>query len=279
MGASGKYRPKFKAADFPRPDLSTPTGLRTAARHITNVYEASSPAAHQAGKLWYPKVHDAVRKGVRGTHLTPMQGAGLVAAVSPNMDFERNNIGAFAEMHALKGHQWDAIKRSAERNPGPGHQRTPEATDALKGLSISTAADAALLKAHRIYVGGEHPDDVLNRRTSPKTNAFAHAIHEPEGKSGMVTIDGRAHDIANNEMWPWTYSGRGIDSAALPSGKPTRYEHFENAYRTAAGAVDEHPNAMQAITWMGGKEIETSAPTKSGKPRVKGVARKRTPYV
>ena len=288
---------RHRAEDFPKPDLTNPTQFRASVRHISNLHAFGSPEEHEAGRLWYPKVHDAVSSGIHRTHLSHLQGSGLVAAVSPNMNFDKNNIEAFDEMHRLNGRQWAAIAKSANTNPGHGHQRTQEASDALRHhvtgrpLSISAAADNALLKAHRIY-SGEDPDTVMPPQTSPKTNAFTHAIHDPSGR-GLTTIDGRAHDIANNEMWPWMYSGRGISSSKLPSatklkkdgtpgslfGKRSRYESFSDAYHEASGAADIDPHAMQASTWLTGKRIETSGTTKAGNPRTKGVARRRQPYL
>lgn len=263
-----------KAADFPRQDLANPSQFRLAVQHIANVHQMATPEQRTASRQWYPKVHDAVSKGIKGSGLSHKSGSGLVAALSPNMDFDKVNIPAFGELKHINSGQWDAIHRSAES----GGRRTPEASDALRGMSLSQVADSALVKAHRI-IRGEDPEDVMPRMGSPKTNSFMSNIHDPHG-SPHVTIDGRAHDIGQNEMWPWTYSGRGISSAGTKTGKKTRYEHFEDAYRTAASAVgEEHPSAMQAITWEQGKRIEKSAPTKSGAPRKIGVRRERQPYV
>ena len=60
---------------------------------------------------WYGQVHDAVGKS--GLGLT--RGAGIVAAVSPNMDFENNNIHALREVQEMKPEHWDLIRR---RRPG-----------------------------------------------------------------------------------------------------------------------------------------------------------------
>lgn len=290
----GGYFPKFRAADFPKHDLTNPSQFRLAVQHIANIHGVATPAERQFGKEWYPRVHDAVAKGIKGTSMSHRAGSGLVAAVSPNMDFEKNNIHAFDELHSLKQSDWDTIHQSASQVMPKGVRRTrsPEADNVLRGMSIATSPDSNLVKAHRI-LRGEDPDTVLNRNTAPKTNSFMDNITDPHG-SKHVTIDGRAHDIAQNEMWPWTYSGRAINSADLPSakklkkngepganfGKKTRYENFEDAYRHASNVVgDAHPTETQAITWATGKRIETSFPTKSGAPRVKGVARKRTLYL
>jgi hypothetical protein len=259
------------AANFPNVDLSNPRQFKSAVDNIRNLYNATPEQVRRTGAQWYDRVNEATAKGVRGTQMSTLSGAGLVAAVSPNMDWERNNIDAFKELHSLKGGDWASIADSAA-----GRSRSGEASRVLNGLSISTTSDANLIKARRI-MDGEHTDDVLSRRTAPKTNSFAHNIAEPQ-TNGHVTIDGRAHDIAANRLQPWT-SNRGIGSAALPTGKTTRYEHFENAYRSAAQSLAEQhgvlhlPHQLQAVVWEGGKGIERAGTTKKGTPRLKGVSR------
>lgn len=244
-----------------------PARKRQVVANIMAVHDQGTPEEHQAGSLWYPKVHDATEKGVRQHGLdSTLHGAGIVAAVSPQMDWDNNNIHAFSELAGLKSHQWDAISRSSQ-----GEKRNPEAAGILHGMSISRAPDSGLLKAKRI-MDGEHPDTVLNPRTAPKTNSFAHNIADPSRKMSphdsakpLATIDGRAHDIGVNRYLPWE-AARGISSmSAKPSGT-TRYEHFASAYHSAAniaGAESGHdmaPSEMQARTWVIGKRMERTAP-------------------
>jgi len=247
-------------------NMSSPQSQRLAATNIANVYDRTPADQQAAGRLWYPKVHDATAKGARQLNLPVHHAAGIVAAVSPNMDWDKNNIDAFSELSSLKPHEWATIHAAHGGNEAAKAAVKPM----LKGKGISAAPVANLVKAHRI-MSGEHPDVVLPQRTAPKTNAFARNIADP-GTHGPVTIDGRAHDIAVNSLRPWKV-GRGIDSAATPTGKTTRYEHFENAYRTAASAVGEAPHDMQAITWVGGKARERAGVTKAGTPRKVGVQR------
>lgn len=254
-----------KKADYPNVDLSTSQQLRHAVQNIHNVYRLASPQAKASGRGWYGAVNEAVVKGVRRTSTDTLGGAGLVAAVSPNMDWDNHNIAALKELHSLKRADWASLQRG-DRSP-------------LTGMSISRATDDGLAKAHRI-MEGEHVDTVLDRRTAPKTNAFAHNINLEDD---VVTIDGRAHDIAANRLQPWTMD-RGIGSASLKSGKRSRYEHFESAYRGAADVINQTeggsltPYQVQAVTWEAGKEIERSGLTKAGKPRKIGVARTGQPY-
>lgn len=253
---------------LPPVDMSDVRSQRMAAQNISTVFNAAPRQVHDAGVRWYSDVHEATSKGVRGTSTDVHRGAGLVAAVSPQMDWDNRNIHAIKELHTLKEEHWKAIERG---------DRTP-----LQGMSIAAASTHSLMKAKRL-MEGEDVDDVLTRRTAPKTHSFAHNIAHPD-VAGHVTIDGRAHDIATNRLQGWE-QGRGIGSAALPSGKTTRYEHFEKTYRTAADALTRQhgreylPHEIQAVTWEMGKVLERSGTTKAGNPRKVGVRRSGQPYV
>lgn len=229
---------------------------RTAIRRVRNIFDATPDEVRQAGEHWYDNVHEAAAKAANVTPgRTVKHAAGLVAAVSPNMDWEKNNINAFDEVSSLSGRQWQAISRSV----AAGH-RTDEAREALRGMSISTAPDSNLLKAHRIWDLGEDFEDVLPRNGAPKTNSFAHNIWQPH-VAGPVTIDGRQADITVDAMRPWAM-GRGIYSAALKTGKQTRYEAYEDHVRGATDAINRSsgthllPHQVQAVVWEGAKPIE-----------------------
>jgi hypothetical protein len=278
-GSSAPRTPTGRASQvgfssmYPKIDFGNPDQFRHAVRNVQRVHDLTPEQIRRSGESWYPRVHEAVTKGVRGTSMTPEHGAGVVATLSPQMDWSARNIPAFKELGSLKSGHWDVIRRSAEAGT-----RTPEARELLRGKSLAHASDIGLMRAHRI-MSGEHPLDVISRQTAPKEHSFYHNIAFPD-RPTHVTIDYRAHDVAANRMYPAAFSGRGISSAALKTGKPTRYEHVENVYRQAAAGRDiELPHTLQAITWEAGKHIETSAPTKTGAPRVKGVARKGQPYV
>lgn len=230
------------------------------------MHESAPAEVRASGMHWYEDVHEAVAKGVKGTSTDVRRGAGIVAAVSPQMDWEGKNIHAIPELHSMRRDDWDKVLRG---------DRTP-----LAGMSIKQADQKGLTKAHRL-MEGEDIDDVLVRKGAPKTNSFAHNIADPD-VAGPVTVDGRAHDIAINKMTPWM-TGRGIGSAGSSRG-PTRYEHLEHSYRQAADALTRlHggeilPHQVQAVTWEAAKRLERAGTTKAGKPRKQGPARTGQPY-
>lgn len=226
---------------------------RTVSRRLRNMYEAAPDEVKQAGHDWYPKVNKAVTSAVSGTSKSVRAGAGVVAAVSPNMDWERDNIAAFDELSSLKGRQWEAIHDSAKQGT-----RTKAAADILQGMGLAKAPDSNLVKAHRIWHGGEDFEDVLSRRTAPKTNSFARNIADPS-TSRDVTVDGRHADIVVDSMRPWKNSGvsnRGISSANLAKGGSTRYENYEAQTARVADSLEIPPHALQATVWEMGKSVE-----------------------
>lgn len=279
-------------------DLDDPEIRQRGVRALVNQYEQTPSGILMRGQQWYPKVQAATEKGVRehfGSSLSsPLAGPGMVAAVSPNMDWDRNNIDAFGELARLPSHAWSAIESSAKQssqarkyNKGLQEQRdagvegVPEdaptgrstrAWAALQGLGIAKAPDANLLKANKIMQGVD-PEKVITRGSAPKTHSFMHNI---AGNDMYVTIDGRAHDMLVNQMRPWE-SGRGINSAALKTGGTTRYEHAEGIYKDAAKFITAHnvrtgqrvdlqPHHLQAILWEYGKHIERTMNTTPQRP-------------
>lgn len=236
----------------------------------------------EEGMRWYPTAHETIASSGRDVDLKPRAAHGVVAAVSPNMDFDNRNVGALRDIRNLDESDWAMIHRSAQLGPGgKAQKRLPEVAAMLKekAPSISGAYDPALVKAHRI-LRGEDPDIVLDRRGAPKTNSFFHNLHEPH-ISNYVTVDGRHFDIVNNERHPWNMSGRGISSAMNVRGGQTRYENIEELTRVLTNRIsDRDPryrgaafHDTQAVYWLGGKAIE-----RGGTLQGKGAKRQGQPY-
>lgn len=257
-----------------------PQHFAATARRLANFGMALPDHIVNEGREWYPAVREATRQGAKDIGISAHAGAGIVAAVSPNMDFDNNNIHALGEITQLRPEHWAMINRSDEQVRGGG-KRIPEVTSMMREVapSISAAYDANLVKAHRI-LNGENFESVLNRRTSPKANSFARNIWDPN--STDVTVDGRHHDIIANSRMGWTNYNRGIGSAGLTRGR-SRYEEMEEATRVAASIMsDQDPRFAgasgadaQAVMWLGGKQVE-----RGWNPnRKQGDARRGQPYM
>ena len=235
-------------------NLDDPMEFASGVQNVVNVIRATPVADVHRGQVWYPKVHEAADKARRGTSMSLRQNAGVIAATSPNMDFEAVNIHALREVHKIKRAGWETIIQSSMQ----GGKRSPAAQDVLKGLSIASNTDENLVKAHRI-MQGEDLDDVLHPVNAPKTNSFANNIEDPVGERFTgLTIDGRAHDIVRNQMLPWGTT-RSIGGSA-PARR--RYSQFEEVHHAAREVVQDALHipapgpAIQAIAWVGGKHLE-----------------------
>lgn len=249
--------------------------MRVMMRRTRNLYDAAPGEVKEAGMQWYGRVHSAAKKAVRGVPGRDVShAAGVIAAVSPNMDWERDNIAAFDELKGLSNRQWQAIHDSDSQAPiinAEGKRkkapRNEAAVEALSGLSLSKASDSNLIKAHRIWVKGENTNLVIPRRTAPKTNSFADNITRPD-TSESVTVDGRDSDMKVDAARPWQ-DGRGIYSASLLNNAQSRYEDYEEATVRVARQEGIRPNQLQAITWEFGKNIERNhdPSRKMGAPR------------
>lgn len=274
------------------PDDKTPEKFITAtARRLVNMGLHLPEHVIQSGKEWYPRVHEIARNAVgmetaEGRKIgNTATAAGIIAAVSPNLEFEDRNAHALTQLSRLDTSDWAMIQRSAEaKQPGTSKQapRHPEVRAMLaeKAPSLNASYDTSLLKARRL-LNGEQISDVLPLSSSPKTHHFAFNILNPHEDTG-VTVDFRHHDIVANRMLPPKGAGRGISSAGLKTaGRRSRYEDIEHITRMATGRISKmddrfhgiNPHDLQAILWMGGKHIETL-----GGARKIGVKRQGQPY-
>lgn len=228
------------------------------------------------GRLWYKNVNRISAEDARSAGLSPSQGHGIVAAVSPNLEFEGRNVNAIGQLAKLDESDWNLVRLSAARRTATNKAmpRLPEVTEMLreKAPNLVASYDTGLVKAHRI-MQGEQWRNVLKPSKGPKgfygkTGHFAFNIEEPEEDTG-VTIDYRHHDIIANRMMP-PKDKRGLEAAG-------RYTTIESITRNAAASAARRdprfagilPHDMQAVLWVGGKYIETQGGARGvGVPRV-----------
>jgi len=194
--------------------------------HVENIigkYKEAPEEMLKGGHEWYSKAHDEASRVGGGD---PRKGAGIIAALSPLNNWERN----VAESHEL-------IKT---------------------GTVASALLPANVEKARRIH-SGEDPEKVLGGN---KVKSFFHNIHDPSNPL-PVTIDRHAYDIAVGN--PFVGAGGGKAQRNItegPSGHTPmsedlglsamgRYKHFTHAYQTAAGELGvDLPHKVQATTWV-----------------------------
>ena len=269
-------------------DITSGQQFRAVTNRMTTMGLHLPDSAVEEGLNWFPSVHEVVNKQASNIDVPPSQAAGIVAAVSPNMNFDARNIKALDEIRNITPEGWDMVRAKTKIKAPDGkiiYRRLPETGAMLKEVapSLASAYDTSRLKAESI-LGGQPWREVLSARTSPKTYAFAENIEDPTSTS--VTIDGRAADIVANQRRDWK-ADRGIGTANLVSGKESRYERHERAYQSATSELSQQdtrftgatPKDVQAVLWVGGRGVERSQPTKSGGQRKVGEARVGQPYV
>lgn len=193
--------------------------------HVENIidkYKQAKTEMVKGGHEWYSKAHDIANElGKGNVH----KGAGIIAALSPLSDWERN---------------------------------VSEAKELTKTGTVKSALlPANVEKARRIHEG-EEPEKVLGGN---KVKSFFHNISDPSNPH-HVTIDRHAHDIAVGNPFIGAGGKGGVSKVANASGnKPMsedlglsamgRYKHFVHAYTTAAGELGvDIPHKVQATTWV-----------------------------
>ena len=184
--------------------------------NILSTFDRATAAEIDAGKSWY------LAANALAWEIDPMRpynGAGVIAALSPRLRWDKNE--AYARLaYSLKGYD---ISEVANYIPTLNNSRT---------------------KALRM-VNGEHVSAVLGKGL--KTNAFWDNILNPY-TSEAVTVDKHAFDIANGVRTG--YSTVITDKA---------YREVANLYREAAHIVGIAPLHMQAITWISWRNMNAGA--------------------
>ena len=187
--------------------MSAHTAPAPSVANVLSVFDSATSAEVAEGKSWY------LAANALAWEIDPMRpwnGAGVIAALSPRLRWDKNE--AYARLaYSLKGYD---IGEVASYIPALGNSRT---------------------KALRM-VNGEHVSDVIGGGL--KTNAFWDNILNPY-TSEAVTVDKHAFDIANGVRTG--YSTVITDKA---------YREIASLYREAAHIVGIAPLHMQAITWV-----------------------------
>jgi len=188
--------------------------------HVQNIigkYKEASPELLKGGSEWYERAHEEAKK-VGGGDVR--RGAGIIAALSPLNDWDRN----VAQAHELR--------------------KTGNVSGALLPENV--------MKAQKIHAG-QDPHEILGGH---KVRSFFENIHDPSNKE-PVTIDRHAYDIAMGH--PFVGTGRkstprgeaGKMSPDIGLSAMGRYQHFVHAYKTAAEHLGvDVPNKAQAVSWV-----------------------------
>lgn len=192
---------------------------------LLKVYRQASETELTSGLTWYHTAHERAYTLAQKFCVSLPRVAGIVAALSPGREWERNVKDADEVLAALRGGR-----------PMP---------------TVGTYGRPNREKAAAIF-RGENPLDLFNSGRYFKTKNFYLNILEPENPT-PVTIDRHAYCAAY-----------GIDSQveqALSTGiRGGLYNQLAEEYRTAAAKVGVRPNQFQAVVWVTWKRLKAEEP-------------------
>lgn len=189
--------------------------------NILSVYHKATSEEIEEGMYWYTKAYH-LGLGMAQRHgFMQYQCAGVIASLSPGMEWGRNIINA-----NLLIEEYSSGKRGED----------------LPMLAVYNRD--AVRKAEKFLEPLSLPMDLLNRDTGPKTWAFYSLIACPESEE--VCIDRHAKCLALNIT-------KGRDKNSLV--KPGEYGYIAQHYRAVAEELGLIPNQLQAITWVTWKRL------------------------
>lgn len=187
-----------------------PKAVRRYARNIERVLLSAAPHEVSDGVTWYARASAECRALALELRLPYATVVGAVAALSPQVRWERNLLGA---------------------------------RQVLTGAPVSVAAYRANIDKARRIAAGENPARVLS---GPKVLAF-YALILTAGATNDVCIDSIAilialgiapgPDVANEDAAPFF-------------NRPVTLRAIRAAYRRVARRRGLRPHAVQAITWL-----------------------------
>lgn len=190
-------------------------------KNLLSIYLLASPEDIKAGKAWYGNARKYAKSLARKYNVSLDIAAGVIAALSPGQEWEKNKRSADEFMREY---------RNCDRCT-------------LARLDLATYGNGPIQKAYAIANGAP----IGPTLHGPKTTAFYRAIVDP--MSPDVVIDGHAKSAALGVRYGNHNNGVKVER--------NEYSHLEHAYRIAAATVGLTPNQFQAIIWIVWKKQPT----------------------
>lgn len=179
--------------------------------NLTQYVECATDAQFDEGKTWYISARCTAKSLANEYGLTLVQTSGIIAALSPRNNWDRNLIDAQAVLNCYRENgNIDSVKTSTY--------------------------GANKIKAWRI-ANGESPIDVLG---GDKVCAFYDNILNAECLDSQVTVDVWAARAAVAEMG--TKNELNIDSSL--------YDKVRQAYQAVASKIGITAKQLQAVIWV-----------------------------
>lgn len=187
--------------------------------NIRKVYNQATADEREQGLYWYQTAHNDAQVIADRHGVTVSQAAGVIAAISPGLEWGLNLIQADEFIKAYKaGSKLPMIGVYGRKN---------------------------MTKAKQILYGKEVYDALPT--TGPKTYAFFRCIEGSQGTS-LVVIDRHAKCLAYYQL---------TDRDKFSAVRLGEYDYLVRHYRHVAEQLDLIPHQLQAITWVTWKRIVT----------------------
>jgi hypothetical protein len=187
--------------------------------NLRRIYAMAMEEEKAIGLNWYPSAWEQCKIIAGRQEVNPVKVAGVVAALSPGMEWGRNLVVA-EDLIKL----WKAGKEIPS--------------------SLSVYGYGAIRKAKRI-LEGELPTDVM--QTAKKTKSF---FLNMIGWEEQVTIDRHAKAAAY-----WLIGPKGGSDNNLSKVGKKEYDELVGEYRGVARQLGLEPAQLQAIVWVTWKRI------------------------
>jgi hypothetical protein len=178
--------------------------------NLYKLYQQATEDERNEGREWYTRAHEYALSLSERYNITLWQAAGVLAALSPGCNWERNKRDAEEVIAAYKRHDPLPLVGSY------GRKNVRKCELILRGRPVMSV------------LGGD------------KVISFYHNILDPLSPQ-FVTIDRHAYDALQGSRTP---EDKRFDI------KHKRYRDAESAYTSVAASLDLLPSQLQAIVWL-----------------------------
>ncbi len=180
-------------------------------RNLRQVHDCATPEQRSEGLRWYTGANRSAAALARRYKITTRRAAGVIAALSPGLAWERNVSEA---------------------------EKVISAHTAGEPLPMAGVYGMANVRKCKRILEGEEPLKVFS--SANKTRAFYSTVNNP--RSNAVVVDRHAASAAFNKRG--TRGGSTVE--AVP---PALYRWLERHYRIAAERAGIKPHQFQAVVW------------------------------
>lgn len=196
-------------------------------QNILDHYNHSTDEHKAAGAQWYPSAREFIKNIADKTNRDPNRAAAIMAAMSPQEEWERNIQNGTNFML-----NYDPA------NPGAWHQNPNKPTQGTGTPGLGDNINRAIAVHHA------HPDQIYQALgNGPKVQNFYRNL---SGDDDSVTVDGHMAKAIMGEGGQLADYGNAM-KALSPKDS---YNQMSDAVKKAAAETGISPSQMQATVWL-----------------------------